>query len=83
MVLFIISAVLAVFALGFGLYLAIQFVRNRIPPVPFNKLIRRIFVVIGVFTLSFATMMISLSDGRRDKAMMLSTHWQSMSMSIL
>ena len=60
MVLFIISAVLAVFALGFGLYLAIQFVRNRIPPVPFNKLIRRIFVVIGVFTLSFATMMISI-----------------------
>ena len=60
MVLFIVSAVLAVFALGFGLYLTIQFLRNRIPPIPFNKLIKRIFVVIGVFTLSFATMMISI-----------------------
>ena len=28
------------FALGFGLYLTIQFIRNRIPPVPFNKLIK-------------------------------------------
>ena len=60
MVLFIVSAVLAVFALGFGLYLTIQFLRNRIPPIPFNKLIKRIFVAIGVFTLSFATMMISI-----------------------
>ena len=60
MVLFIVSAVLAVFALGFGLYLTIQFLRNRIPPIPFNKLIKRIFIVIGVFTLSFTTMMISI-----------------------
>ena len=60
MVLFIVSAVLAVFALGFGLYLTIQFLRNRIPPIPFNKLIYRIFIVIGVFTLAFATMMISI-----------------------
>ena len=60
MVLFIVAAVLAVFALGFGLYLTIQFLRNRIPPIPFNKLIKRIFVVIGVFTLAFATMMISI-----------------------
>ena len=60
MILFIVSAVLAVFALGFGIFLSVQFIRNRIPPVPFNKLIRRIFVVIGVFTLSFATMMISI-----------------------
>ena len=60
MVLFIVSAVLAVFALGFGIYLSVQFVKNRIPPIPFNKLIKRIFIVIGVFTLSFATMMISI-----------------------
>ena len=60
MVLFIVSAVLAVFSLGFGIYLAVQFIKNRIPPVPFNKLIKRIFIVIGVFTLSFATMMISI-----------------------
>ena len=60
MVLFIISAVLALFALGFGLFLTIQFVRNRIPPIPFNKLIIRLLVVIGVFTLMFATMMISI-----------------------
>lgn len=60
MILFIVSAVLALFALGFGLFLTIQFVRNRIPPVPFNKLIIRLLVVIGVFTLMFATMMISI-----------------------
>ena len=60
MVLFIVSAVLAVFSLGFGIYLTVQFLRNRIPPIPFNKLIKRIFIVIGVFTLSFATMMISI-----------------------
>ena len=60
MVLFIVAAVLAVFALGFGLYLTIQFIRNRIPPVPFNKLIKRLFIIVGVFTLSFATMMISI-----------------------
>ena len=60
MVLFIVSSVLALFALGFGLFLTIQFLRNRIPPIPFNKLIIRILVVIGVFTLSFATMMISI-----------------------
>ena len=60
MVLFIVSAVLAVFSLGFGIYLAVQFIKNRIPPVPFNKLIKRMFIIIGVFTLSFATMMISI-----------------------
>lgn len=60
MVLFIVSAVLALFALGFGVFLSVQFVRNRIPPIPFNKLYKRIFVIIGVFTLSFATMMLSI-----------------------
>ncbi len=70
MVLFIVSAVLAVFALGFGLYFTIQFLRNRIPPLPFNKVLIRVLIAIGVFTLSFATMMISiyLLNGIRPKA---------------
>ena len=70
MVLFIVSAVLAVFALGFGLYFTIQFLRNRIPPLPFNKVLIRVLIAIGVFTLSFATMMISiyLWNGIRPKA---------------
>ena len=70
MVLFIVSAVLAVFALGFGLAFAIPFIRNRIPTLPFNKVLLRVFIAIGVFTLSFATMMISiyLWNGIRPKA---------------
>lgn len=60
MVLFIVSAVIALTALGVGIYLTLGFIRNIVPPVPFNKLVKRLLIVIGVFTLSFTTMMTSI-----------------------
>ncbi len=60
MVLFIVSAVIALVALGVGLYLAINHIKNTIPPMPFKKTLRRVLITIGVFTLAFATMMVSI-----------------------
>ena len=60
MVLFIVSALIAVVSLGVGIYLVSDFIKNVIPKVPFIPLLKRLAIIIGVFTLSFATMMISI-----------------------
>lgn len=60
MVLFIISALVAVVSLGVGIYLVANFIKNIIPKVPFLPLLKRLLIIIGVFSLSFATMMISI-----------------------
>ena len=60
MVLFIVSAVIAVVALGIGIYLSIQFVRSTIPPVPFRQLVKRLLIFSLVFTVAFTTMMSSI-----------------------
>ena len=60
MVLFIVSALIAVISLGMGIYLSLTFIRNVVPPIPFKKLLFRLLVVGSVFTLSFTTMMSSI-----------------------
>ena len=60
MVLFIVSALIAVVALGVGIYLAANFIKKTIVPIPFDKLYKRILIVIGVFAIAFTTMMISI-----------------------
>lgn len=60
MVLFIVSALIAVVALAVGIYLNAKFIRNTIPPITYERLIKRLSVIIGVFTLAFATMMVSI-----------------------
>lgn len=60
MILFIVAAVITVIALGVGIYLVAQFIRNIIPPVPFNNLLKRLAIIMGVYTLSFATMMVAI-----------------------
>ena len=60
MVLFIIAAVIAVTALGVGIKIAVDFIKNIIPPVPYKKVVYRLLIVGGVFALAFATMMISI-----------------------
>ena len=60
MVLFIVSALLVLVALGVGVYLMRGFIKSAIPPIPFEKLYKRLLVVIGVFALSFTSMMISI-----------------------
>ena len=60
MVLFIVSALIAVVSLGVGIYLVVDFIKNIIPRVPFIPLLKRLAIIIGVFTLGFATMMISI-----------------------
>lgn len=60
MVLFIVSALIAVISLGMGIYLSLTFIKNVVPPIPFKKLLFRLLVVGSVFTLSFTTMMSSI-----------------------
>lgn len=60
MVLFIVSAIIAVIALGVGIYLTTKFIKSIIPPIPFKVLYKRLLIVIGVFALAFTTMMISI-----------------------
>ncbi len=60
MILFIIAAVIAVAALGVGIYWTAQFLKNVIVPVPFNQLYKRILIIIGVFAVAFTTMMCSI-----------------------
>ena len=60
MVLFIVSALIAIAALGVGIYLAYKFIKSAIPPVPFAELYKRILVVIGVFALAFVAMMFGI-----------------------
>ena len=60
MILFIVSALIAVVALGVGIYLAVKFIKSAIPPLPFNRLYKRILIVIAVFALAFTSMMISI-----------------------
>ena len=60
MVLFIVSAIIAVVALGVGIYLAANFIKKPIPPLSFDKLYKRLLIVIGVFAIAFTTMMISI-----------------------
>lgn len=57
MVLFIVSALIALVSLGVGLYLTANFIKKPLPPVPFDKLWKRLLIVIGVFAISFTTMM--------------------------
>ena len=57
MVLFIVAAVITLVALGVAIYLVANFLRNTVPPVPFMKLVKRLLIIGGVFTFSFATMM--------------------------
>ena len=60
MVLFIVSAIIAVVALGVGIYLAYKFIKSAIPPIPFKQLYKRILIVIGVFAAAFTSMMIGI-----------------------
>ena len=60
MVLFIVSALIAVASLGVGIYLAVKFIRSVIPPIPFNRLYKRILIVMGVFAISFTSMMLGI-----------------------
>ena len=60
MALFIISAVVAAFALGIGIYWSVKFIKETVPSVPFVTLLKRLIVIVGVFTLMFATMMVSI-----------------------
>ena len=60
MVLFIISAVVATFALGLGIYWAVKFIKETVPSVAFPTLLKRLSIIIGVFSLIFTTMMISI-----------------------
>ena len=60
MVLFIIAAVVSCFALGLGIYWAVKFIKETVPSVPFVTLIKRLSIIIDVFSLTFATMMISI-----------------------
>ena len=60
MILFIVSALMVVVALGVGIYLAVKFIKSAIPPLPFNRLYKRILIVIAVFALAFTSMMISI-----------------------
>ncbi len=60
MVLFIVSALIALVSLGVGIYLVVDFIKNIIPKVAFIPLLTRLAIIIGVFTISFATMMTSI-----------------------
>ena len=60
MVLFIIAAVITVTALGVGIYLARKFIKSVVPFMNVNVLLKRLAIIGGVYTLSFATMMISI-----------------------
>lgn len=60
MVLFIISALIAVVALGVGIYLAYKFIKSAIPPIPFKQLYKRFLIIIGVFAVAFVTMMFGI-----------------------
>ena len=60
MVLFIVSAVIAVIALGVAIKVAIDFIKNIIPPVPFKKVMQRLLILGGVFAIGFTTMMGSI-----------------------
>ena len=57
MVLFIVAAVITAVALGVAIYLTAKFLKNVIPPIPFNTLVKRLFIISLVFTFAFATMM--------------------------
>ena len=60
MVLFIVSALIASISLGVGIYLAIKFIKSIIPPVPFNRLYKRLLIVMGVFAIAFTSMMLGI-----------------------
>ena len=60
MVLFIVSALIAVVALGVGIYLSYRFIKSAIPPIPFKQLYKRLLIVIGVFAIAFVSMMIGI-----------------------
>ena len=60
MVLFIVSALIAVVALGVGIYLTANFIKNIMPKVTYNVLVKRLLIISGVFALAFTTMMISI-----------------------
>ena len=60
MVLFIISAIIALVALGVGIYLSYKYIKSAIPPIPFKQLYKRILIVIGVFALAFVSMMFGI-----------------------
>ena len=59
-ILFIVSALIASVALGVGIYLTVNHIRNIIPKVSFSVLIRRLLIIVGVFAFAFDTMMISI-----------------------
>ena len=67
MVLFIVSALIAAVALGVGIYLTTKFIKSAIPPLPFDKLYKRLLVIIGVFAIDFVSMMISVYIWNKSK----------------
>ena len=67
MVLFIISALIAIVSLGVGIYLVRDFIKNIIPKLTFIPLFKRLAIIVGVFTLSFATMMVSIHLWAKNK----------------
>ena len=60
MVLFIVSALIAVIALGVSIKIAADFIKNVIPPVPFKKVMQRLLILSGVFAIGFTVMMGSI-----------------------
>ena len=60
MVLFIIMAVIALASLGLGIYYAVTFIKNAIPPITFDKLWKRMLIILGIFAVSFTVMMNSI-----------------------
>ena len=60
MALFIIAAVVAVVALSIGIYLIVKHIKSVIPNPSFTSLLKKLIIFVGVFTLAFATMMVSI-----------------------
>ena len=60
MILFIVSALIAVVALGVAIKVAVDFLKNTIPPLPFVKVLKRLLIIGGVFVVGFTTMMGSI-----------------------
>ena len=60
MILFIVSALIAAVSLGLSIKFTVDYIRKTIPPIPFKGLLKRGLILGGVYTLGFASMMLSI-----------------------